>query len=239
MDAAQFGFEWYEIFLGGIATLAIFSFLYRENPFYRFFEHLYIGTAVAIGTMATLRTFFWPRVLKPMLGYDRIIFPDGTLATQYDPNYLLFIIPMIFGSLYYFILSKRHNWLAQLVLGFSFGTAAGASFQGTFNELLPQIYDSLRPVYVAATPTQSAFVGTFNNLVFLTALITTMTYFFFTFRRRPGGKIERAGFVGRYMMMICFGAYFGSTIMARMALLVERLEFLIDQWWPAVTAMLH
>jgi hypothetical protein len=32
------------------------------------------------------------------------------------------------------------------------------------------------------------------------------------------------------MMMCCFGAFFGSTIMARMALLVERLEFLINEW---------
>jgi hypothetical protein len=224
------GFEWWEVFLGGVATLAIFSFLYKENPFYRLFEHLYIGLAVAIGSMATIRSFFWPKVLKPMLGYDRVIFPDGSYSAPYDSRYFLFIIPMAFGSLYYFILSKRHNWLAQLVLGFSFGTAAGASFQGTFNEMLPQLYDSFKPLYVAGNN-----LATFNNLVFLTAFVTTMTYFFFTFRRRPGGKVEKAGFVGRYMMMICFGAYFGSTIMARMALLVERLEFLINRWWPLFT----
>jgi hypothetical protein len=34
------------------------------------------------------------------------------------------------------------------------------------------------------------------------------------------------------MLMGCFGAFFGSTIMARMALLVERLDFLIHDWFP-------
>ena len=225
--AVTFGFEWCQIFLGGIATLAIYSFLYRENPFYRLFEHLYIGVAVAIGTVAGIRSFFWPKILKPMLGLDRIVFPDGTLSEPYNSNYLLYLIPMAFGLLYYFILSRKHNWLAQLVIGFSFGTAAGASFQGMFNEMLPQIYDSFRPAYVPGD-----WSSTITNLIFLIALATTMSYFFFTFRRRSGGAIERSGLVGRYMMMVCFGAFFGSTIMARMALLVERLEFLINRWWP-------
>lgn len=238
MESAQhlaFGFEWCEIFLGGIATLAIFSFLYRENVFYRLFEHLYIGIAVAIGTMTSIRSFLWPKILKPMLGLDRVLYPDGSYSAAYDPRYLLFILPMAFGSLYYFILSRRHNWLAQLVLGFSFGVSAGMSFQGLFNEMLPQVYDTFKPLYVAKVENGAAqFDGfaTFNNITFLFAFSTTMIYFFFSFRRKKGGAAEQAGNAGRYMMMVCFGAYFGSTIMARMALLVERLEFLINRWWP-------
>ena len=29
--------------LAGFLTLAILSFLYRDNPFYKFAEHLYVG----------------------------------------------------------------------------------------------------------------------------------------------------------------------------------------------------
>ena len=35
-------------------------------------------------------------------------------------------------------------------------------------------------------------------------------------------------------MMICFGAFFGSTIMARLSLLVERLGFLMTDWIGAI-----
>ena len=35
-------------------------------------------------------------------------------------------------------------------------------------------------------------------------------------------------------MMVCFGAFFGSTMMARMALLVERLDFLASDWVSAI-----
>jgi hypothetical protein len=35
---------------------------------------------------------------------------------------------------------------------------------------------------------------------------------------------------GRWLMMVAFGAMFGSTVMARMSLLVARLQFLLDKW---------
>ena len=47
--------EWWTIFIGGIATLAIYSFLIKENAFYRFFEHLFIGIATAITTSIAFR----------------------------------------------------------------------------------------------------------------------------------------------------------------------------------------
>jgi len=224
-------FEWWEIFLGGISTLAIFSFLYKENPIYRFFEHFYIGIATAYGIVATIREFLWPKVFVPLLGLDRPIFPDGSYGEPYNANYLWFLLPMLFGSLYYFILSRRWSWLAQLVIGFSFGVSAGLTFKGLFVELLPQLFDSFRPLYVPDSGWE-----TFTNAVFLLTLLSGMSYFFFTFRRGEGGFVSRSSIVGRWMLMGCFGAFFGSTIMARMALLVERLEFLINKWWPLIGA---
>ena len=219
--------QWWEVFVGGVSTLAIFSFLYKENFVYRFFEHLFIGIATAYGIVYTVQSFIWPKIFQPLLGLDRIVFPDGTYNEPYNKLNLLFLLPMAFGSLYYFILSRRHNWLAQLVIGFSFGVSAGLTFKGLFVELLPQLSDSFRPLYVPGS-----IATTVNNWVFIFTLFTGMCYFFFTFRRRPGGFIERSSMAGRWMLMGCFGAFFGSTIMARMALLVERLEFLIHRWWP-------
>jgi hypothetical protein len=225
------GFGYAEVLLGGFATLAIFSFLYRENSFYRFFEHVYIGIATAIGVMAGIRSFLWPNVFAPLFGYDRVVFPDGTYAAPYNQYALFFLIPVGFGLFYYFILSRRLSWLAQLVIGFSLGVSGGLAFKGTAREFLPQLFDSFRPLYIP----QATLWTNIGNVVFIFTLITALSYFFFTFKRRPGGVIERSASAGRLMMMGCFGAFFGSTIMARMALLVERLEFLINQWWPALT----
>lgn len=70
---------------------------------------------------------------------------------------------------------------------------------------------------------------------FLATLISVFSYFFFTFRRGASSGILRGSAIsGRWLMMGCFGAFFGATIMARMALLVERLDFLINTWGPAL-----
>ncbi len=220
-----FTLEWWQIFLAGLSTIAIFSFLYRENVFFRLFEHFYIGIATGLGIMATIKLFLWPRVLKPMLGFDSVLFPDGTYAEPFNNYYYLFLIPMFFGSLYYLILTKRWNWVAQVVIGFQLGVGGGMSFKGTFNEMYPQLTDSFRSLYIPGS-----IVDTVSNWVFCFALITSLSYFFFTFRRTSGSVVERSSACGRWVMMGCFGAFFGSTIMARMALLVERLDFLLHDW---------
>lgn len=218
-----FTFAWWEVLLGGISTLAIYSFLYRENPVYRLFEHFFIGIATAWGIIATTRNFLWPNVFKPMFGLNRVQFPDGTYAEPYNGSYLLFLLPICFGALYYTIYSKKYRWLAQMVIGFQFGYAGGLAFKGTFTVLLPQIFDSFKPL------------TTVTNVFFVMTLLCSLSYFFFTFRRAPGGVLSSTSFLGRWLMMGCFGAFFGSTIMARMALLVERLTFLIQDWIPALT----
>lgn len=223
--------EWWQILVAGISTLAAYSFLLGENPVYRLFEHFYIGIATSITTMIGVKTFLWPKVLKPLLGLDVAYFPDGSAAVPYDPSTLWYLVPLLFGGLYYFILSPRHAWIAQIVIGLSLGTSAGFAFKGIFNEALPQVYDSFRPLYVPGS-----IVDTISNLVFVTTLLAAMYYFFLTIKRKPGGNGDRVAAYGRWMMMGCFGAFFGATIMARMSLLVERLQFLVETWWPTLMA---
>ncbi len=231
----RFSFEWWEVLFGGVATLAIYSFLYRENPVYRLFEHFYIGIATGWGIVATVRDFLWPNIFKPMLGLDRPVFPDQTYAVAYNKFYLLFLLPIAFGLLYYCIYSKKYRWLAQLVIGFQLGYAGGLAFKGEFTILLPQIFKSFKPLYITGTSTPVEFLkGPITNGFFVLTMFLTLSYFFFTFRRKPGGVFSKSSHMGRWLMMGCFGAFFGSTIMARMALLVERLKFLIEQWFPAI-----
>lgn len=223
------GIQWWEIFFGGVSTLAIYSFLVRENAVYRLFEHFFIGIAAGWGIVKTFTNFLWPQVFKPMFGLNQIVFPDGSISEPRDPRIFLFLLPMAFGMLYYCIYSKRWRWLAQLVIGFQFGYAGGLAFKGTFTELLPQVFNSFKPLWVPHELAQ-----TLTNWFFVFTLVSVFSYFFFTFRRSGSGARAASTNAGRWLMMGCFGAFFGSTIMARMALLVERLDFLINKWGPAL-----
>ncbi len=221
------------IFISGISTLAIFSFLLRENSLYRLFEHLFIGIATGVGLVVGVKNFLWPIVLVPLLGLDIITYPDGTVSKAYSYANLFYLIPITIGLFYYTIYSTRFNWLAKVAIGISLGAGAGLYFKGFFQEMLPQLGSSVKPLVVFLAAGGVDWWQTFSNWVFLVTLLSAMHYFFFTFRATS--KLSQGiNTTGRWLMMLCFGAFFGSTVMARMAILVERLQFMINQWWALV-----
>jgi len=220
------------ILIGGLGTIAIFSFLIKENSFYRFFEHLFIGIAAGLGPMLIVRDFLWPNILSPMLGYTVTAYPDGTVSEPYQPLYLLYIVPMAFGCLYYCIYSRRHAWLAKIVIGFTLGASGALAIRGFFGEVIPQIVSSFKPLIVM---NEGSFilVDSLNNILFVATLLLVLNYFFFTFGRE-GSVQGKLAPMGRPLLMVCFGAFFGSTVMARLALLVERVQFIAEDWVSAI-----
>lgn len=223
------------VLVGGVATLAIFSFLIKENRFYRLFEHLFIGIAAGLGPMLLIRDFLWPNILEPMLGLTIVTFPDGTVSEPYQPLYLLYLAPMVFGCLYYFIYSQRYAWLAKIVIGFTLGASGAVAIRGFFSEAVPQIAGSFKPLIVFHESGVS-LLESFNNILFVATLLLVLNYFFFTFGKE-GSAQGKAAPLGRPLLMVCFGAFFGSTVMARLALLVERVQFIVGDWFSAVTSL--
>ncbi len=67
-----------------------------------------------------------------------------------------------------------------------------------------------------------------NQIMVLVGVLSVLVYFFFSVEHK--GVIATTSKMGIYFLMVSFGASFGYTIMARMSLLVERLEFLIREW---------
>ena len=146
------------IILGGIATVAIYSFLLKENPFYRFFEHLYIGIATGFGIVFGVQRFLWPEFFRPMLGYDREIFADGSSDRPWLAWYLFYLIPFAFGTLYYFIYSRKRQWLSRVVIAWSLGVAGGFALKGFFAQYMPQIIGSFKPLVKVQTVERSLLI---------------------------------------------------------------------------------
>lgn len=224
------------VLVGGVATLAIFSFLIRENGFYRLFEHLFIGIAAGLTPVLVLRDFLWPQIIDPLLGNTITFYPDGTQSAPYQPLYLLYFVPIVFGLLYYTLYSKRHAWLAKLVIGFTLGASGALSIRGFFSEVIPQIVGSCKPLIVFSAQGGLQIWESINNTLFVAILLLVLNYFFFTFGRQ-GSLSSRSAAFGRPLLMVCFGAFFGSTVMARLALLVERVQFIVRDWIIAVASI--
>lgn len=223
--------------VGGVATVAIFSFLIKENPFYRFFEHLFIGIAAVLGPMLVVRDFLWPQIIDPMRGSTITVYPDGTMSEAYQPLYLLYLLPLLFGSLYYTLYSRRHAWLAKVVIGFSLGASGAMAIRGFFAEVIPQLASSFKPLVVFSNGGIS-WTDSANNICFIATLLLVLNYFFFTFGKE-GSAQSRVAPLGRPLLMVCFGAFFGSTVMARLALLVERVQFILIDWLSALHVLIR
>lgn len=222
------------VIVGGVSTIAIYSFLIRENSIYRFFEHLFIGIATGFVPVLTIQNFLWPRVISPLFGYDIIRYPDGSIVKPYQPLYMFYLVPILFGLLFYSVYFKRIRWLSRLVIGVTLGASAGMSFKGFYAEIIPQLLSSFKSVIVFNAGSFDVYASV-SNTVFIVTLLSVMWYFFFTIRIE-NGSVSIVNSIGRWLMMVCFGAFFGSTVMARMALLVERISFMTIDWWRVVVA---
>lgn len=213
-----FSFEGAVIWLGALSTLALYSVLYKENPAFRLAEHIYLGLATGMGLYMTWKTVLYPMWWKEMVA-----------------GHWAWILALVAGGMYYTIFSKRLSWMSRLVMMTMMGIAAGLTFRAFFGQYMPQIGASFKPLVVlkyAAGGTldwPNTLFFSFTNILFVVSLVSVTTYFFFSFEQKSKVVQKTAG-TGRWLMMIAFGAMFGSTVMARMSLFIGRLVFLFSDW---------
>jgi hypothetical protein len=88
--------------------------------------------------------------------------------------------------------------------------------------LLRQLEPMFAPLYTGS------FWGTINTLLVLIGVVSVLFYFFFSLEHK--GVIGGVSVIGIWFLMIAFGASFGYTVMARMSLLIGRMQFLLKDW---------
>lgn len=214
------------LWVGGFCTLALYSLLYKENKLYRLFEHIYLGLAIGYGVANTWTDVLLPKWWKPL--WDQ---------GQWWQVWLLFV-----GLMYYLIFFDRFAWLARLIIGFFLGVTSGRAFQEFVNDIWPQIPTTFKPViWHKAIPAAAghpaipalSMPDALNNLIFMIIVLCVMSYFFFSIEHR-NRLLSGSAQYGRWLMMFAFGAIFGNAVMARLALLIDRVDFLLNDFGAAV-----
>jgi hypothetical protein len=189
-------------------TLAIFSFLYKDNPFYKFAEHLYVGVSAAFAILYTWAFDVWPMLVEPMfLG-------RGSASTA---DRWILAVPLLFGLLMLTRWVPKIAWLSRWAIALTVGIAAGLGITGQIQGiLLPQVAGTLVPL------------TTFDNILMVVGVISTLVYFYFSIAQK--GAVKVGSRLGMIFIMVAFGASFGYTVMARISLLIGRLNFLVFDW---------
>lgn len=194
--------------VGAFLTFCIFSFLYRDNPFYKFAEHLFVGVSVGYSIS---------------ISYHNVLYPD-LIVPLFKHGQLLNIIPLVFGLCYFARFIPKTAWLVRLPMGLVLGFGAGAAIPATLQaSIIRQIQGAvLKPEILQRW---DFFVWALISFV---GVICTIIYFFFSQERKKSTQI--AAEIGIIFLMIGFGASFGYTVMARISLLIGRFQFLLKDW---------
>jgi len=198
------------IIVGAGLTLAMYSFLYKDNPVFKFAEHLYIGISVGYFIVMTIYDTLMPNLFTPLFN------PGPDKAPK-----LILIIPFALGILMFSRFTPKYAWLFRWSIAFIVGFGAGVAIPNIIKaNILVQAQSSMVMV--------TDWWSTTCAIIALIGVITVLLYFFFSLEHSGAvGKISR---VGVLFLMISFGASFAYTVMARISLLIGRINFLLKDW---------
>ncbi|MBN2081221.1 hypothetical protein JW859_03325 [bacterium] len=194
------------VWLAAGLTLMMFSFIYRDNAFFKLGEHLYLG--ISVGYFVNIQ-------------YHQVLVPDVIRAIRVEHDFWV-IIPSLLGIFILLRLVPSVAWLSRMSFAFYIGGFAGVAIPNVIHGyFLPQLAETLRPF-------NAGLGNNLNQIVILLAVFTVLIFFFFSLEhKRIVGGISR---IGLFFIMISFGASFGYTVMARISLLIGRFQFLLDDW---------
>jgi hypothetical protein len=138
------------IWLAALTTLAVYSYLYKENPVFRFIEHLYVGiasghaVAMAVGNIKVMG-------IQPLASGKFIV-----------------AVPVLLGILFYSRFFGKPA-LARLPLAVLTGIGAGTALRSLPSaSVIAQMKATVVPL------------GSIDNIILVTGVVATLSYFLFT-----------------------------------------------------------
>lgn len=214
--------EIFGIWVAAFLTLCIYSFLYRDNPFYRFAEYLFVGVSVGYGIVLSIHQGFIPFAWQPFWA----AVAGESLAG------LIKLIPIGIGLLFFSGLSPRQTWLIRYPSAILIGVGSGLAIPNVLRaNIFEQTRGTVEPFAAIHAGTLSGW-DTFDAVLMVVGVVCTLTYFFFSVEHR--GPVKWVSKVGIAFLMIGFGSAFGNTVMGRVALLIQRVDFLLNDWFGTI-----
>lgn len=203
------------IWLGALLSLSLYSFLYKDNPFYKFTEHLFVGMSAGYWVIYNIKNVlipnWWNNLVPAEGGFDPIWLIPGALALFM----LLRVVPKLSG-------------LSRMSLSLIVGTGAGLSMTAMLQtNALAQVNGT-----IIALGQGGGWFDWVSNIILVTGVVCGLVYFFFS--KAHTGVVGGAANVGITLLMVAFGASFGYTVMARISLLIGQTQFLLFEWLPTM-----
>ena len=217
------------IWVAAFFTLAVLSFLWRDNPVYKFAESVIVGVSAAYWMLNAFWATLVPNLIQPLFPkFVQSWAMPGTTGEASD-FWFVTLVPLTFAVMLLLRLSPKGGWIAAWPLAFVIGTTAGMKLVSHVQaDFLSMLSGSVLPLYATDAQGRFEFGTSIGNFVLIVGLLSVLTYFFFSVEHR--GSIGKFARLGVWFLMVSFGAAFAFTVMGRITLLSERLEFLFSDW---------
>jgi len=200
------------VWIVAFLTLAVFSGVYKKNPFYRFAESLFIGVSA---------------------GYFACIWLISVLMPTFNEiasGSYLYIIPVITGLLVFFPERKGKPGVHLLPAGFLIILYAALNMVVYFEAFIYRmVFSSVEPLITFYSDGSVAWDMTVNSILSVVGVCATLV-FLFSRKYSYSNSIRTVGTVGRFYVLVAIGACFGYTLVSRIILLFGRIDFIVREF---------
>ncbi|MHB1357781.1 MAG: hypothetical protein ACYCZF_17570 [Anaerolineae bacterium] len=203
-----------------VLTLAVLSYLFGDNGFFRLAQSLFVGVSAGYIGALCWHSILWPRIL--------LFLHQPAVYWHYGLFFILGILLLARGL-------RATRVLADLPVGILFGIGAALALGGTLaGTLLPLVRSLSTPMppqaYGADWP---AWVMIVDAILIIIGTLAVLGSFQFTIPQRgPFKDIGKAWSalgrsLGRGLIMVTFGALYAGALVSFFTLLIGRIEFLL------------
>jgi hypothetical protein len=174
------------VWIAAILTLCIYSFLYKDNPFYKFAEHLLVGVSAGYVFVIYFSNNVVPNLILPLIDGFGQLFQYGRFTGN-----LLPIIPGALGILIITRFIPKIGWLSRWPIGFYIGAFSGLAITAYMQGyILAQLFGTfvsvqggqVTPIFSFANigaffagPGWGGFVSAISGPLMIVGVIATLT----------------------------------------------------------------
>lgn len=202
-----------------VLTICVFSYLFGDNPLFRFVTGLLIGVSAGYLAIVIIYQVVLARLVVPIMQGSFLalvpLFLSGLLLTKLSPK-----------------LSKLGNLPMAYLVGVGAAVAIGGALLGTLFSQVKGAINTFTPVASAVSADQKWMLILEGGFTFL-GTIASLVYFNFTAKKKENETPKRSfavmifAAIGQFFIAVTLGAVFAGVMTAAITALIERGDFII------------
>lgn len=205
--------------IGFLLSLFILSYIFGDNPLFRFALYLFIGVSAGLIAVIVIYQVLIPRMVMPLLSSETVL------------QKAILLIPILLSALLLFKLSPKYSKVGNLPMAYLVGVGAAILIGGAvFGSIIPQTGSTIQAFGIDPESALSPILQIISAVILLAGTISSLVFFNFGARQKPGKPVQRPAIVkilskaGQVFIAITLGSVFSGVLISAITALVTRLS---------------